>query len=175
MPYGFNAQPSANMPTSQEGWFASLSPDQQAWIQQNFRPAQPQPQGGNQMYYPQPPQNTTYPPSNPVPQQVEPVRQSVIPGRAVNSPEDIRPNEIPMDGTLCYFPTRDFSRIYVKAWDSDGQLKTFIFENAQVPVPDTPKEDPTDKVLKRLDEIEELINGRFQNQKSAPKVKEEKA
>lgn len=41
------------------------------------------------------------------PQQAPPPRPTYLPGRVVNSPDDIRASEIPMDGTVAVFPSSD--------------------------------------------------------------------
>lgn len=42
-------------------------------------------------------------------QQTPPPRPTYLPGRVVNSPDDIRASEIPMDGTVAVFPSSDYS------------------------------------------------------------------
>lgn len=44
---------------------------------------------------------------------------SVIPGRLVNTPDEIRAQEIPMDGTLSLFPQRDLTCIHAYQWATD--------------------------------------------------------
>lgn len=77
----------------------------------------------NYTNYVQPsPQQTT---SQPMPQQ-----QTLL-GRMVDSPADIRPNEVPMDGAPGIFPLNDFSGIVMKSWNSDGTISTVVYQ----PVP----------------------------------------
>ena len=45
------------------------------------------------------------------PQQTPPPRPTYLPGRVVNSPDDIRASEIPMDGTVAVFPSSDYSHV----------------------------------------------------------------
>lgn len=89
-----------------------------------------------------PPQNTVNKPS--------------IPGRIVNSISEVTPNEVPMDGSVGVFITKDMSEVYTKAWNSDGTIQTIRY----VPntIPDEPKQDLTEMILARLDTIEDLIN-----------------
>lgn len=56
----------------------------------------------------------------PVQQMQQPQRPSVVPGRTVASENEIKPNEIPMDGTISLFPLSDYSAIFAKQWKSDG-------------------------------------------------------
>lgn len=86
------------------------------------------------------------------------VRPSYIPGKMVNSPQDIVPQEVPMDGSAAVFPSSDLSCIYLKAWGSDGLIKTFRY----VPeVPEEAKKSPEatfqETILERLNSIEELV------------------
>lgn len=91
-----------------------------------------------------------------VPQQQ--VRPSYIPGKMVNNLQDITPQEVPMDGSAAIFPVNDLSCIYLKAWGSDGLIKTFKF----VPEPTndsqkSPEGNFQETILDRLDSIEELV------------------
>ena len=49
-------------------------------------------------------------------------------GRIVNSAEEITPNEVPMNGSVSYFPLKDGKRIIGKRWNSDGTIDTAEFE-----------------------------------------------
>lgn len=75
---------------------------------------------------------------------------SHIPGHIINAPEEVRPNEIPMDGSIALFPTADFGCIYAKQWNTDGTITTVRFV----------KEQPSEPVTKP-DSYEALINRRF--------------
>lgn len=56
-------------------------------------------------------------------------QQSVgINGRMVQSVENINANEVPMDGSMAFFPKQDMSEIYVKAWDANGLIKTIVYK-----------------------------------------------
>lgn len=94
----------------------------------------------NQFGYPQPvmPQNNMgYPMYNGLPinqpvyrtqvPQVQPMQMqpsySVIPGRIVNTPDEIRPNEVPNDGSIAVFPLNDGSAVYLKYFTGEGRIK----------------------------------------------------
>ena len=62
------------------------------------------------------------------PQQTPPPRPTYLPGRVVNSPDDIRASEIPMDGTVAVFPSSDYSHVILKAWNSNGSIQTEIYQ-----------------------------------------------
>ena len=98
----------------------------------------------NQFGYPQPvmPQNNMgYPMYNGLPinqpvyraqvPQVQPMQMqpsySVIPGRIVNTPDEIRPNEVPNDGSIAVFPLNDGSAVYLKYFTGEGRINTVKF------------------------------------------------
>ena len=56
---------------------------------------------------------------------VQPYNNYIMPmiyGRMVNSEADIFPNQIPNDGSAAYFPSTDGTKIYMRAWQKDGQV-----------------------------------------------------
>ena len=102
-------------------------------------------------------QSFGYPQVNiqPTPYQQPQQRPSVLHGRVVNSVEEIMPNEVAMDGSVSLFPTKDYSHIYAKAWNSDGTITTVEFtpsSNTFAPVQSS--ESPELKaVLERCDTL----------------------
>lgn len=81
-----------------------------------------------------------------------------IAGRIVASADDIAPNEVPMDGTLAFFPASDGSSIFARAWQRDGTIATIRY------VPERREEDeavvtgPTlDDVMDSLSDIQNLL------------------
>lgn len=53
-----------------------------------------------------------------------------IPGRVINSPDEVTPNEVPNDGRFGIFPMADQSAIYLKGWSSEGLIKTIKYVQA---------------------------------------------
>lgn len=53
---------------------------------------------------------------------------ATISGRAVVKIEDIAANEVPMDGSMSYFPKLDGTEIYGKRWNADGTVSTVIYK-----------------------------------------------
>lgn len=49
-------------------------------------------------------------------------------GRIVQVVENINANEVPMDGSMAFFPKQDLSEIYVKGWNADGTIKTIVYK-----------------------------------------------
>lgn len=80
-------------------------------------------------------------------------------GRFVENPKEIMPNEVPMDGRLGIFPSRDLSTITVKAWNANGTIMNvrYILDPSQVQddAPDPQKE--TRDILARLEAIEKTL------------------
>lgn len=52
-------------------------------------------------------------------------------GRYIQSPDDIQAGEVPMDGSVSFFPTSDNSAIIGKMWDKNGKLQQVRY------IPDT--------------------------------------
>lgn len=85
-------------------------------------------------------------------------------GRMVTTPQEIRPNEVPMDGSVSFFPSSDGSYIYAKFWGPDGNIQTRVF------VPEQPSSmeeaqgsSEFNQVMARLDKIEQMLANRGQN------------
>ena len=64
-------------------------------------------------------------------QQPEPTQG--ISGRVVQAVETINPNEVPMDGSMAFFPKQDMSEIYVKGWNADGTINTIVYKPYTAP------------------------------------------
>ena len=59
----------------------------------------------------------------PMPQQIVGIN-----GRVVQAVENINANEVPMDGSMAFFPKQDMSEIYVKGWNADGTIRTIVYK-----------------------------------------------
>ena len=59
----------------------------------------------------------------PMPQQI-----AGINGRIVQAVENINANEVPMDGSVAFFPKQDLTEIYAKSWNADGTIRTLTFK-----------------------------------------------
>ena len=155
----------------------NVAPDQvQQWIAQNPQFAQAvvqsmaapsaalryQPMGQNQNWVGR---NAFPMTQTSTPSAVPPAAIPVLHGRVVGSPQEIRPNEIPMDGTASLFPMADDSCIYAKAWGPDGMIQTIRYV-PEKPIDGTQPQTPSefDQVIARLDKIEQLLGQRYQKQ-----------
>ena len=99
-------------------------------------------------------------------QQPEPTQG--ISGRVVQAVETINPNEVPMDGSVAFFPKQDLTEIYAKSWNTDGTTRTLTFKpvlNGKTDVlsGDTEKlefdlsEKATEGIMAKLNELSEKI------------------
>ena len=52
---------------------------------------------------------------------------STLPGRQISSIDEIMPNDVPMDGSVSFFPVRDGSCVYAKFWNRQGTIDTIKF------------------------------------------------
>lgn len=76
-------------------------------------------------------QAARYQPQEQTPVQIQGAYQQQpvgINGRIVQSVENINANEVPMDGSMAFFPKQDLSEIYVKGWNADGTIKTIVYK-----------------------------------------------
>lgn len=63
-----------------------------------------------------------------VPQQQNLQMQTGINGRMVTAVEQIAANDVPMDGSVAFFPKQDLTEIYAKQWGADGSIKTVVYK-----------------------------------------------
>lgn len=61
-------------------------------------------------------------------QQAMPQQPAGINGRIVQAVENINANEVPMDGSMAFFPKQDMSEIYVKGWNANGTINTIVYK-----------------------------------------------
>lgn len=106
----------------------------------------------------------------PIPQQIVGIN-----GRIVQAVENINANEVPMDGSMAFFPKQDMSEIYVKGWNANGTINTIVYkpytepnnqtinsmanaENAKFTLSD----ESTELFMSKFDELSEKI-GQLEN------------
>lgn len=83
----------------------------------NYNPYYVQPQMGRMNQYTPPPQQPMY--NNPT---------TGLQGKSVDSLEVVKAMDIPLDGSVSYFPLIDGSAIITKQLQQDGTSKTVIFK-----------------------------------------------
>lgn len=84
-----------------------------------------------------------------------------INGKIITEMSQITANDVPMDGSVAFFPKQDLSEVYAKSWNADGTIRTVTYK----PVLDNePKNVPTgtEKLKCELsDEATEGIMSKF--------------
>lgn len=63
-----------------------------------------------------------------------------LPGCYVDSEDDIVPRDVPMDGSISFFPSKDLSKIYIRQWNKVGDLEhlTYVLQQPDLPAPPSP-------------------------------------
>lgn len=132
------------MNTSPNGWQSppmSVTPGYQNWA--NY---------GNAQSYPQQPQSMAQQPT-----------QAPFAGRFIADISEVVPSEVPMDGRAALFPNKSLEEVYLKMWNRDGELKSFRYildPNQKLSIQQPSRqEDVQAMLLRRIDELEEKING----------------
>lgn len=110
----------------------------------------------NYSQYPNQFQNAYQPYIPQVPSVTPTVTTSGLTGHLVASPDEIKPNDIPMNGQAAYFPSSDGKVIYAKAWNTDGSIATvrYVAESAE----ETPAQPTLFDIANQLQNIEDLLN-----------------
>lgn len=92
-----------------------------------------------------------------------------INGKVVPSVENITANDVPMDGSIAFFPRQDMTEIYAKSWNSDGTIRTIVFKPVLDGNPNNlPQgeeklkmglsDEATEIFMKRFDELEKRLD-----------------
>lgn len=99
----------------------------------------------------------------------QPVQMPNVYGHMVNSESEIKPNEVPMDGSIALFPKPDFSEIIAKQWSQDGTITTLKF------VPEAKTSDSTSNdesaATMSISELAHSMDDRFDELKSMLKYR----
>lgn len=111
--------------------------------------------------------------------QQRPVQIGYIPGRPVNSPDEVQSYEVLMDSPMNIFPKNDRKEIYVKYWGPNGGIETDTYrlveknvENQQgepVAVPEAWVD-----MQKQLDRIEKMLKYKKPRHNKKPDQEESK-
>lgn len=88
------------------------------------------------------------------PQPVTPIIQG-LQGKSVDSIDVVKAMDIPLDGTISYFPLTDGSAIVTKQLQSDGSSKTIIYKpiesNEKEEVPKYITNEQLEEAIKKID------------------------
>lgn len=94
------------------------------------------------------------------PQQPEQMQQGIF-GKVVQSQDSIVANDVPMNGSVAFFPKSDLSEIYAKQWSADGTISTMVFKPIQNDNPNKLSQDTEKLKIGLSDEATEIFNKHF--------------
>lgn len=82
-----------------------------------------------------------------------------LPGRLIQGEQDIKPNDVPMDGNPAFFPEQGYNYILAKAWNQNGGITTvkYVPEQPQVVADPVGPTEFERTMLERMDRIEKLL------------------
>lgn len=83
-------------------------------------------------------------------------KPSGIQGKSVDSLEVVKAMDIPLDGSISYFPLTDGTAIVSKQLQADGTSKTVIYKPVQDEQKDTIKYITIDELEEVLNEVQDL-------------------
>lgn len=93
-------------------------------------------------------------------QQPEQMQQGIF-GKVVQSQDSIVANDVPMNGSVAFFPKSDLSEIYAKQWSADGTISTMVFKPIQNDSPNKLSQDTEKLKIGLSDEATEIFNKHF--------------
>lgn len=94
------------------------------------------------------------------PQQPEQMQQGIF-GKVVQSQDSIVANDVPMNGSVAFFPKSDLSEIYAKQWSADGTISTMVFKPIQNDNQNKLSQDTEKLKIGLSDEATEIFNKHF--------------
>lgn len=92
--------------------------------------------------------------------QQEQMQQGIF-GKVVQSQDSIVANDVPMNGSVAFFPKSDLSEIYAKQWSADGTISTMVFKPLQNDNPNKSSQDTEKLKIGLSDEATEIFNKHF--------------
>ena len=92
---------------------------------------------------------------------VNPVRTPFT-GKFIADERDILPNDVPMDGRLSLFPSKDMSVIVAKAWTANGNMNTvrYIPDPDQFAKSQAEDQEVLNDILRRLGDLESSLKAK---------------
>ena len=93
-------------------------------------------------------------------QQPEQMQQGIF-GKVVQSQDSIVANDVPMNGSVAFFPKSDLSEIYAKQWSADGTISTMVFKPIQNDNTNKLSQDTEKLKIGLSDEATEIFNKHF--------------
>ena len=101
-------------------------------------------------YQPMPNQPMNVPNYMPIPNVTNPM----LLGKIVDSIDVVKAMDIPLDGTVSYFPLSDGTAIVTKQLQTDGTSKTIIYKPIEDNAKDTPQFATMEEVKKEINKID---------------------
>lgn len=130
---------------------------QPSFVQGNFTPPAPQRQTGFDWSYGRRNYDSYSNNQNPAGNQQ---RVDPLPGKLIFDLNDIKPNDIPGNGQVAWFPAADYSCIIAKGWSTEGdriETRKYIPEEIQ-PAQDKPSlESILMGMAQKLNQMEQLL------------------
>lgn len=87
-------------------------------------------------------------------------QQSPLPGKIISSLDDIKPNDIPGDGQVAWFPADDYSCIIARGWATSGdriEMRKYVPEETA----NNPDQPSIESILmgmaQKLNQMEQLL------------------
>lgn len=111
---------------------------------------------GRYMSQPMPSMSQMQPIENTSPSQnqISALNRPILNGKQVESIDVVKAMDIPLDGSVSYFPIADGSAIVSKQLQLDGTSKTVIYKPITEKLKDTPTYATVDQVKEMLSEID---------------------
>lgn len=79
----------------------------------------------------------------------------------MQSQDSIVANDVPMNGSVAFFPKSDLSEIYAKQWSADGTISTMVFKPIQNDNHNKLSQDTEKLKIGLSDEATEIFNKHF--------------
>lgn len=90
-----------------------------------------------------------------------------INGKMIAEINQITANDVPMDGSVAFFPKQDLSEVYAKSWNADGTIRTVTYKPVSDGEPKTAAEpeklkcelsdEATEGIMNKFDEISDRL------------------
>lgn len=90
-----------------------------------------------------------------------------INGKIIAEMSQITANDVPMDGSVAFFPKQDLSEVYAKSWNADGTIRTVTYKPVLDGEPKTAaepeklkcdlSEESAQNIMNKFDEISDRL------------------
>lgn len=79
-----------------------------------------------------------------------PMVGSALPGKYIQSIRDIRPGDVPGDGSVGWFPAEDYSCVIARGWSQEGDRMDTVKYVPEIQKPETPQQSEESIMLQNL-------------------------